>query len=102
MSRAKGFRGHVDRKQVPQLCSKCHSDATYMRQYNPSLRTDQLSQYLTSVHGKRLAAGDAKVAVCTDCHSVHGIRPASDTRSTIHPLNIAETCSRCHSGPQPA
>lgn len=97
MSRAKGFRGHVERKQVPQLCSKCHSDTAYMRQYNPSLRTDQLSQYLTSVHGKRLATGDTNVAVCTDCHSVHGIRPASDTRSTIHPVNIAETCSRCHS-----
>ncbi len=49
------------------------------------------------MHGKRLAQGDAQVAVCTDCHSVHGIRPASDTRSSIHPLNIAETCSRCHS-----
>ncbi len=97
MGRAAGFRGHVDRKQIPELCSRCHSDAAYVRQYNPSLRTDQLSQYLTSVHGKLLAQGDTQVAVCTDCHGVHGIRPASDTRSTIHPLNIAETCSRCHS-----
>ena len=96
MSRAAGFRGHVDRMQVPASCARCHSDAAYMRQYNPSLRTDQLSQYHTSVHGKLLAKGDDKVAVCTDCHSVHGIRPGSDTRSSIHPLNIAETCSRCH------
>ncbi|HSA92191.1 MAG TPA: cytochrome c3 family protein [Terriglobales bacterium] len=96
MSPAAGFRGHVDRKQVPELCARCHSDGAYMRQYNPSLRTDQLSQYRTSVHGKLLAKGDDKVAVCTDCHSVHGIRPGSDPRSSIHPLNIAETCSRCH------
>jgi hypothetical protein len=67
-----------------------------MRQYNPSLRTDQFAQYLTSVHGKLRAKGDDKVAVCTDCHSVHDLRPARDTRSKVHPLNIAQTCARCH------
>ena len=96
MDKKKGFKGHIDRKQVPELCAKCHADGSYMRQYNPSLRTDQMAQYKTSVHGKRQAAGDTKVAVCIDCHGVHGIRPASDTRSKVHPLNIAETCSRCH------
>ena len=63
----------------------------------PSLRTDQLGQYRTSVHGKRLAAGDTKVAVCTDCHSVHDLRAPSDPRSTVNPVNVASTCSRCHS-----
>jgi Cytochrome c3 len=96
MSKAAGFRGKPDRKAIPGLCGKCHSDAAFMRQYNPSLRTDQLSQYQTSVHGKLLAKGDTKVALCIDCHSVHNIRPASDTRSTVHPTNIAQTCSRCH------
>jgi predicted CXXCH cytochrome family protein len=67
-----------------------------MRKYNPSVRTDQLNQYRTSVHGKRLAQGDAKVAVCSDCHGFHDIRPASDTRSSVHPVKIAETCARCH------
>ena len=96
MSKAAGFRGKIERKDVPELCGRCHSDAAFMRQYNPSLRTDQLSQYKTSVHGKLFAKGDAKVAVCIDCHGVHGLRPASDTRSKVHPLNIAQTCSRCH------
>jgi predicted CXXCH cytochrome family protein len=96
MSRKAGWKGKVDRKQIPQLCGSCHSDPAYMRQHNPSLRTDQLSQYLTSVHGKRLAGGDAKVAVCTDCHSVHDIRAPSDPRSTVNPVNVATTCSRCH------
>lgn len=100
MSRAAGFRGHIERRQVPELCGSCHSDGAKMRQYNPSLRTDQLSQYKTSVHGKRLAAGDQKVAVCTDCHTVHNIRPASDPRSSVHPLNVANTCKRCHSDAQ--
>jgi hypothetical protein len=96
MSPKAGFRGHIERKQIPQLCGSCHSDSAYMRQYNPSLRTDQLAQYQTSVHGKKLASGDTHVAVCTDCHSVHNIRSASDAHSTVNPLNIAATCSHCH------
>lgn len=97
MGRKAGFKGKIDRKQIPQLCGSCHSNPALMRTYNPSLRTDQLDQYHTSVHGKRLAAGDSKVAVCIDCHSVHDIRPPSDPRSTVNPVNVATTCSRCHS-----
>ena len=96
MSKQAGFRGKIERKDIPALCSRCHSDGAFMRQYNPSLRTDQFAQYLTSVHGKLRAKGDDKVAVCTDCHGVHDLRPASDTRSKVHPLNIAQTCARCH------
>lgn len=96
MSKKAGFRGKIERSQIPALCGSCHSDVAFMRKYNPSLRTDQLSQYKTSVHGKLFAKGDTKVAVCIDCHGVHGLRPAIDTRSKVHPLNIAETCSRCH------
>lgn len=96
MSRKAGFKGKIARKDVPQLCASCHSSPAYMRQYNPSLRTDQFDQYKTSIHGKRLAAGDTKVAVCVDCHSVHDLRPPSDPQSKVHPLNVATTCSRCH------
>ncbi len=96
MSKSAGFRGKIERSQIPALCGGCHSDGAFMRNYNPSLRTDQLSQYKTSVHGKLFAKGDTKVAVCIDCHGVHGLRPASDTRSKVHPLNVAQTCSRCH------
>lgn len=97
MSPKAGWKSLVDRKQIPQLCGSCHSNPAYIRQYDPRLQTDQLAQYHTSVHGKRLAAGDTKVAVCIDCHSVHDIKPPSDPRSTVYPLNVAKTCSRCHS-----
>jgi hypothetical protein len=97
MGRKAGFKGKIDHRQIPELCGSCHSDPNFMRQYDPSLRTDQLAEYHTSVHGKRLAAGDTKVAVCIDCHSVHDIRPPSDPRSTVNPVNVATTCSRCHS-----
>jgi len=97
MSKAAGFRGKIERKDAPELCGRCHSDGTFMRKYNPSLRTDQLAQYKTSVHGQLFAKGDTKVAVCIDCHGVHDLRPATDTRSKVNPLNVAQTCSRCHS-----
>ena len=96
MSKKAGWKGKIERKQIPQLCGSCHSDAAYIRQFNPSLRTDQLAQYHTSIHGKRLAAGDTKVAVCTDCHSVHDLRAPSDPRSTVNPVNVANTCAHCH------
>lgn len=96
MNRAKGFKGHIDRSKVPALCASCHADGAYMRQYNPSLRTDQFAQYKTSIHGKKLATGDTHVAVCIDCHGVHGIRAVADTRSPVNPVNVAQTCARCH------
>jgi len=97
MGKKAGFKGKIDRKQVPQLCGSCHSNPTYIKTFNPGLRTDQLDQYHTSVHGKLFAAGDSKVAVCIDCHSVHDIRAPKDPRSTVNPVNVAKTCSRCHS-----
>jgi Cytochrome c3 len=96
MSRAAGFRGAPARTRIPELCGSCHSNAAYMRGFNPSLRTDQLSQYRTSIHGKRLAQGDTKVAVCIDCHGLHGIRAVNDPRAPVYPLNVAKTCARCH------
>ncbi|HUU14599.1 MAG TPA: cytochrome c3 family protein [Terriglobia bacterium] len=96
MSPAKGFRGVPRKTQVPEFCARCHSDIAYMHRFDPKMRADQLSQYLTSVHGKRLKQGDTKVAVCVDCHGVHNILPASDTRSPVYPVNIASTCARCH------
>ncbi len=96
MSPARGFRGKVARTAVPQLCARCHSDAALMHKYNPRQRVDQLAQYQTSVHGKRLASGDTAVANCVDCHGVHDIRAVKDPLSAVHPLKLPDTCARCH------
>lgn len=96
MSKAKGFRGKSARTAVPALCARCHSDAAFMHRYKPQQRVDQLAQYQTSVHGKRLAAGDAGVANCADCHGAHGIREVRDALSPVHPLHLPETCAHCH------
>lgn len=97
MSPARGFRGKIARTAVPQLCARCHSDAKLMHKFNPRQRVDQYAQYLTSVHGKRLMAGDANVANCVDCHSVHDIRAGKDPLAPVHPLRLPDTCARCHS-----
>jgi Cytochrome c3/Doubled CXXCH motif (Paired_CXXCH_1) len=96
MSPAKGFRGVPAKAQIPAFCGHCHSDPNYMRKFNPGLRTDQESEYFTSVHGKKLKQGDTKVAVCVDCHSVHDILAPSDPRAPVYPTQVAETCAHCH------
>src|SRR6516162_4223135 len=88
---------YIPRARIPELCGSCHADAARIKQFNPSLRTDQLAQYRTSVHGIKFAHGDTRVAVCTDCHFTHIIRPSSDPESSVHPMNVAVTCKRCHS-----
>jgi hypothetical protein len=99
MSKAAGFRGVPAKKDIPAFCGRCHSDIEFMRAYQPRIPTDQVDQYFTSVHGHRLKQGDTKVADCTSCHTAHGILPASDTRSTVHALNVPATCGHCHGDP---
>lgn len=86
--------------RVVQTCGACHSNASFMRAYNPSLPVDQVEKYRTSVHGIRNAKGDTRVAECVSCHGNHDIQPAKDFRSRVHPINIPQTCARCHSDEQ--
>ena len=92
----KGYLGKPRTLDIPAYCGKCHSDANLMKRFNPSLRVDQESEYYTSVHGKLLKTGEQKVATCISCHTVHGIRAVSDPLSSVYPLNVADTCAKCH------
>jgi predicted CXXCH cytochrome family protein len=89
-----GWKGRIPRRDVPGLCASCHADETRMRAYN--LPVDQYALYQTSGHGQRLAKGDARVAVCSDCHGAHEILPPRDPASSVYVLNIPRTCGRCH------
>jgi len=94
----KGYRGVPTHREVPAFCAHCHSDAAYMRQHNPTLPTDQLEKYKTSVHGQRLfEKRDKKVADCISCHAVHEIGDARMPHSSTHPFNLPATCGTCHS-----
>src|ERR1039458_7932138 len=68
MSRKAGWKGKIDHKQVPQLCGSCHSDPAYIRQFNPSLRTDP---FLGRNHfiGSNLEMNQASISErCGDCN----------------------------------
>jgi len=97
LAKDESFKGVPKRAQIPEFCATCHSDSSYMRRYNPSLRVDQLDLYWTSQHGVLLKKGDTKVAGCTDCHNAHGIQAATYPKSWTFAWNIPQTCSRCHS-----
>ena len=66
---------------IPNVCGeKCH--------------TDELEEYATSVHGKQvLEKRNLKAAVCTDCHTTHGI---TATLKDTFKISITENCGSCH------
>ena len=64
---------------MPQVCGTCHEDA--------------LAQYQTSVHGMEVSQGNKNAAVCSDCHSRHGVN-APGTESGR--LEVTENCGSCH------
>ena len=70
------------RASIDSLCARCHADAQ---------RT-----YLDSYHGKAFYLGDAKTAICIDCHGGHKILGPSDPQSSVNQANLVETCSQCH------
>jgi len=92
-----GFRGRPARRDIPKLCASCHADEARMRAYN--LPVDQFALYQISGHGRRLAQGDDKAAVCSDCHGAHEVLAPTDPASGTYPTNIPATCGRCHADP---
>jgi predicted CXXCH cytochrome family protein len=96
MDPKRGFKGSLSGAAGVQACVRCHSDAAFMRNYAPAQRVDQHAEYVTSVHGQRLAKGDTKVATCASCHTPHEIRAVRDAKSAVYPTNVAGTCATCH------
>ena len=83
MDRAKGYIGKPTPTQVIEVCGRCHSDPRFMRQYNPSLRVDQVAEYYTSVHGRRLKElKDPKVATCASSKKPQSKSPPRDARTS--------------------
>jgi len=61
-------------------CGGCHVEA--------------VEDWNASIHAASGANGDA--ATCVDCHEAHSVFSIDDRQSPVHPLNVAETCGRCH------
>ncbi|NOZ93406.1 MAG: hypothetical protein GXP47_01540 [Acidobacteria bacterium] len=96
MDPKKGFRGAPKIFDIPKLCGGCHANDAFIKKFSPSLDTDQLAQYRTSVHGQRIASGDTRAATCISCHGVHNILKVSDPRAPVFPTHVVDTCARCH------
>lgn len=96
MDPARGFKGAPTRLEVAGFCGGCHSNAQFMKQFNPQARIDQLAEYRTSVHGQRNASGDPVPATCIDCHGVHGILSVDSPNSPVFAANVPGTCAACH------
>jgi len=65
---------------VPNVCGNCHSS--------------QRAEYLDSVHGRLVAAGNSAAPVCSDCHTTHDVdRPKLDAIKLV----IVKNCGKCHS-----
>lgn len=72
---------HAD--SLPKVeCSTCHSD--------------QSEVFVSSSHGKAVAANKANAPDCASCHGKHDILPKSNFNSRTHPLKQIQICSECH------
>jgi len=87
-------KSKVAHANIPATCGSCHGQKFVMEKEGLSAAT--FVNYQESVHGKAVAAGSTKAAVCTDCHGSHEIRPANDPRSGIYQPNVPATCAKCH------
>ncbi len=96
MDPKRDFLGRLKPADLPAVCGKCHSSPEIMRRFNPSIPTDEVARFQTSVHGQKLSAGDQRVATCTSCHGVHPILAVTDSRSPVFPSSVPATCARCH------
>jgi cytochrome b subunit of formate dehydrogenase len=85
----------VNHANISSTCGACHGQKFVMEASGLSARP--FLSYEESVHGRAVAAGNARAAVCTECHGVHDILPATDPDSTIFKFNVPHTCGKCHS-----
>ena len=68
------------RQSIPRMCGTCH--------------VGEFAQYVTSIHGRQvMVAGNAKAAVCSDCHTAHAIGVPG---TVPFRLDIVDRCGSCH------
>jgi len=86
----------VNGANIVSTCAGCHSNAAYMKNYNPEISVDMLDKYKTSMHGKKVFGGDAKAANCASCHGSHDVKKVNNPQSNVYFSNVPKTCNKCH------
>ena len=90
------------RLSSPQLCAKCHTNASIMNKYGIS--TQVLNTYVADFHGttvtlfEKISPNQAtNKPVCFDCHGVHDIKRVDDpVYGLAMKQNLLKACQRCH------
>jgi len=82
-------------------CTDCHSSIEELP-HDEKVKTvncgdchDHAAEIYTQ-HGRMSLEKGHDIPQCVDCHGKHDILPASDKQSRVNPLNLPETCGRCH------
>ncbi len=84
----------VSHHNIPATCGSCHGQKFVVE--GTGMSTQPFLSYQGSVHGRAVAAGSEKAAVCTDCHGSHEILNAGNPKSPIFKFNVPQTCGKCH------
>ncbi len=85
------------RAEIPKLCGSCHEEDGKANIGEGLKEVNAYFDYSQSTHGQGLTNKGLLVsAVCIDCHTAHHELKESDTLSSVHPQNIAQTCAKCH------
>ncbi len=82
---------HIDRDTVPHLedsdfavgcegCRMCHTEASEEYQ----------------AHGRSAIGTCEDMPQCKDCHGDHDVLPSSVKIARTHPVNLPDTCGKCH------
>ncbi len=70
-----------DKTKVIEKCVTCHDDH---------------EDYLDSIHGQAVTAGNQDSAACNDCHNLHEIKPLGDPESHENRQFHTTVCLQCH------
>ena len=86
-------------RRIPDLCGRCHDSGGVADKRLEGVQESMVANYKKSVHGRGLdKSGLLVTAVCTDCHTTHGMLPSRELGSSVHRTRIADTCAKCHQG----
>lgn len=99
---AESVHGALDLK-----CVDCHADLKTFNDFPHesklakadcvSCHKERVAEYERSIHASaRRQSATSVAATCVDCHSMHEMREKTDPKSLTFPLNLPNTCGRCH------
>lgn len=80
---------------LPTTCGQCHSENGDSERHAYAV-AQPVEKFQKGVHWDAFLEGNEMAATCNDCHESHKLLPPSDPESTIYPMNISNTCGRCH------